>query len=241
MSQPQRVNHQTVFLLTSKPWRENSLWLEVFSREYGRVALLARSARTRGSELRGVLVPFIPFSASWYGKEELKMLHRAEWLGGWPQPRNRFLFSALYVNELVYKLTAREDPHPPLFDLMHDTFAAICRSENHVAALRHFEWRLLCELGLAPALDTDGHGTPIQGGADYLVRPESPVMPAAADKAPSGSLKVAGAVLQQLDAGEFHDETALQSALQLTRLLIDFRLPDGVKSRQLLQQLNRYR
>ena len=85
MAQTQRVNHQQVFLLSSKPWRENSLWLEVFSREHGRLALLARSARTRGSELRGILVPFVPLSASWFGREELKTLHRAEWLGGWPQ------------------------------------------------------------------------------------------------------------------------------------------------------------
>ena len=83
---PHRINHQPAFLLTSSPWRENSLRLEVFSRDYGRVALLARSARARGSELRGILTPFIPLSISWFGKEELKTLHRAEWVGGWQQP-----------------------------------------------------------------------------------------------------------------------------------------------------------
>ena len=67
-----RVNHQPIFLLTALPWRENSLRVEAFSRDFGRVSLLARSARTRGSELRGVLLPFVPISASWFGKEELK-------------------------------------------------------------------------------------------------------------------------------------------------------------------------
>ena len=95
---PHRINHQPAFLLASSPWRENSLRLEVFSRDYGRVALLARSARARGSELRGILTPFVPLSISWFGKEELKTLHRAEWVGGWQQPKNLLLFSALYAN-----------------------------------------------------------------------------------------------------------------------------------------------
>ena len=59
-----RVNHQPIFLLTALPWRENSLRVEAFSRDFGRVSLLARSARSRGSELRGVLLPFVPIWAA---------------------------------------------------------------------------------------------------------------------------------------------------------------------------------
>ena len=81
-----RINHEPVFLLNAVPWRESSLRLEVFSRRYGRVALLARSARKRQSELRGILVPFVPIDASWYGNTELKTLHRAEWLGPLQRP-----------------------------------------------------------------------------------------------------------------------------------------------------------
>ena len=66
----QRINHEPTFLLAATPWRESSLWLEMFSRRYGRVAMLARSARKRQSELRGVLVPFVPVSASQYEEQE---------------------------------------------------------------------------------------------------------------------------------------------------------------------------
>lgn len=55
---------------------------------------------------------------SWYGSQELKTLHRAEWMGGWRQPQGRALFSGLYVNELVLKLTAREDPMSELYDAL---------------------------------------------------------------------------------------------------------------------------
>ena len=160
-----RVNHQPIFLLTALPWRENSLRVEAFSRDFGRVSLLARSARTRGSELRGVLLPFVPISASWFGKEELKTVHRAEWRGGWAQPNGQRLMSALYVNELVLKLTAREDEQPELFAALHD-------------------------------------------------------------------------VLRAWGAGDDRAAVDWASARAATRLLLDFKLPDELHSRKVLQQLN---
>lgn len=236
-----RINHEPAFLLASVPWRESSLRLEVFSRSYGRVALLARSARKRQSELRGVLVPFVPMSASWYGSGELKMLHRAEWLGGWPQPQGRALFSGLYVNELVLRLTAREDPQPELYDALQDVLQTLCRQPNHAGALRRFEWKLLDSLGYAPDLQRDGNGDPVGAGRRYLVRPEEAVMPLEQDDVRTAAeVAVDGGTLLQLRQGKFDGGEGLQQALQVTRLLLDFRLPDGIRSRQVLQQLQRF-
>ena len=236
-----RINHEPAFLLASVPWRESSLRLEVFSRKYGRVALLARSARKRQSELRGVLVPFVPMSASWYGSGELKTLHRAEWLGGWPQPQGRALFSGLYVNELVLRLTAREDPQPELYDALREVLQTLCLQPSHTAALRRFEWRLLEVLGYAPDLQYDGNGEPVSVGRRYRVRPEEAVMPLAQDGFQTDSeVAVDGGTLLQLRRGAFENGESLQQALQITRLLLDFRLPDGIRSRQVLQQLQRF-
>lgn len=235
-----RINHEPVFLLTATPWRESSLRLEVFSREYGRVALLARSARKRQSELRGVLMPFVPVSASWYGSQELKTLHRAEWLGGWQQPKGRALFSGLYINELVYKMTAREDAHPQLYDALYTVMQAVCCEADHIAALRRFEWTLLSELGLAPDLKQDSDGLAIEAGQPYWLSPQHPVMPMRQVNAAvlsEGGIAVDGDVLAQLDAGVFASGTALQQALQITRMFLDFYLPAGIKSRQVLQQM----
>ncbi len=234
-----RINHQPAFLLTSKPWRENSLRLEAFSRDYGRVSLLARSARTRGSELRGVLIPFVPLSASWYGKEELKTLHRAEWLGGWMQPHSRALFSALYANELVLKLTAREDPHPDIYHALHDLMRVICTQSQHLAALRQFEFRLLNALGVAPDFTRDVEGQEIDGNLFYWIQPEQSVQQVSADfRLPEKSGEVVrGTVLQQIVSGEFLDAESAQAASKAMRVLIDFRQPD-IQTRNVLQQLN---
>lgn len=238
----QRINHEPVFMLYAVPWRESSLRLEVFSRQYGRVALLARSARKRMSELRGVLVPFVPISASWYGIQELKTLHRAEWLGGWPQPQGRALFSGLYVNELMLKLTAREDAMPAVYDSLAEVMQTLCREVNHVAALRRFEWQLLSQLGYAPDLFYDEKGGVIQADRQYRLHPERPLLPlaeASSDSAHAGMV-VDGQTLVQLRDGVFADGQSLQQALKITRLLIDFRIPEGIKSRQVLQQLQQF-
>ena len=232
-----RINHEPVFLLNAVPWRESSLRLEVFSRRYGRVALLARSARKRQSELRGILVPFVPIDASWYGNTELKTLHRAEWLGGWPQPQGRALFSGLYLNELVWKLTAREDPHPKLYDALAEAHREICTRNNHVAALRRFEWRLLSELGYAPDLLHDADGAAVEAEKQYLLQAEqAPLLLASAPNNANG-VTANGSTLLQLHAGRFDNGESLQQALQITRMLLDFRLPEGIKSRRILQQI----
>ena len=77
----QRLEDQQAFILHSYPYRETSLVLEVFSRQHGRVALVARGARRPRSALRGLLMGFQPLLLSWFGKSELRTLHRAEWQG----------------------------------------------------------------------------------------------------------------------------------------------------------------
>ncbi|MCP2040156.1 DNA repair protein RecO (recombination protein O) [Neisseria sp. HSC-16F19] len=237
---PARINHQPALLLSATPWRESSLLAELFSRDYGRVCVVARSARKRQSELRGVLVPFVPVSVSWYGNQEIKTLHRAEWLGGWPQPQGRALFSALYANELVLKLTAREDPHPPLYDALAEVLRHIA-GDNTAAALRRFEWQLLRELGFAPDIGRDEHRQPIDADARYWLRPEhTPVRLEASGPPPADGICVHGRTLLALAQHGGHDTRTAQEALQLTRMLLDFRLPGGIHSRRILQQLNAY-
>ena len=234
-----RVNHQPIFLLTALPWRENSLRVEAFSRDFGRVSLLARSARSRGSELRGVLLPFVPISASWFGKEELKTLHRAEWLGGWAQPSGQRLMSALYVNELVLKLTAQEDGQPELFTALQHILHTICTARHFASALRCFEWRLLTLLGFAPDWAHDADGQRVAADGWYAMQPENATR--AVDNSATGNANeaiVRGDVLLALGAGDANAPVDWASARVATRLLLDFKLPDELHSRKVLQQLN---
>jgi DNA repair protein RecO (recombination protein O) len=115
----QRQDAQPAFVLHTYPFRETSLVVEVFTRNGGRVGLVARGARRPRSALRGLLMAFQPLLLSWAGRSELRTLHKAEWQGGVPQLRGVQLMCGFYLNELLLKFLARDDPHDVLFSVYH--------------------------------------------------------------------------------------------------------------------------
>ena len=159
------------FVLHSYPYKETSLIVEAFSREHGRVGLVAKGAKRPRSELRGMLQAFMPLALSWGGSTELKTLVKAEWRGGVALPSGRALLSAFYLNELLLKLLAREDPHPLLWDAYEAALMALGDESSPLSqamVLRRFEIRLLAELGYGlPLTHEAGSATPIDPAARY--------------------------------------------------------------------------
>ena len=92
--------------------------------------MVARGAKRPRSETRGLLQAFQPVTLSWAGAGELKTLLKAEWGGGLPLPRGAALLCGFYLNELLLKLLAREDPHPALFGDYHDALAALAAAQR---------------------------------------------------------------------------------------------------------------
>ncbi|MDA0876695.1 MAG: recombination protein O N-terminal domain-containing protein, partial [Proteobacteria bacterium] len=69
------------YVLHGVPWRETSLIAEVFTRDEGRLGLVARGARRPRSAMRGLLQPFQKLGLRYSHKGELRTLMAAEWLG----------------------------------------------------------------------------------------------------------------------------------------------------------------
>ena len=76
-----RVNREPGFILHSRPWSESSLLLDVLTRDYGRVFLVAKGAKRPSAQYRGLLQAFCPLLFTWSGKKEAKNLIRVDWLG----------------------------------------------------------------------------------------------------------------------------------------------------------------
>ena len=55
-----RAEHEAGYVLHTYPYKETSLIAELFTRRFGRVAVLARGARRPRSAMRGVLLSFHP-------------------------------------------------------------------------------------------------------------------------------------------------------------------------------------
>ena len=119
----------------------------------------------------------------------------------------------------------------------------ICCEANHIAALRRFEWSLLTRLGFAPDLFHDGNGNEINGEETYWLTPEEAVVPLAeADRFHAlnkGGCRI-GCDFNRFEGRQFRSSGSLGQALKVTRLLIDNLLPEGIKSRQILQQLQQF-
>ncbi|MEO6967708.1 MAG: DNA repair protein RecO [Rhodanobacteraceae bacterium] len=192
-----RVEAQPAFVLHSRPWRETSLLLEVFSRDHGRVGLLARSVRGPRARLsRAILEPFHLLQIDWAGQGDLPNLRAAETVGVSRRLSGDVLLSGLYVNELLVRLTARHDPHPQLFaryaSLLEELGSPVALAWN----LRRFERDLLAEIGYALQLEHESESEePLDAEAEYLYAPEQGPLRASAR---SESKTIRGAALLAL-------------------------------------------
>jgi DNA repair protein RecO (recombination protein O) len=171
-----RISDEPAFVLHRYDWSESSLILEVFTRHHGRVALVAKGAKRPSSNFRPVLLPLQPLHVAFGGEAEIRTLKSAEWVGGQVMPTGDALLSGYYLNELVLRLLARDDPHPQLFDTYAAAVAVLASKHGEALepALRAFELLLLREIGLLPALDTQTLTfAPLQPQALYALVPEA--------------------------------------------------------------------
>src|SRR5512141_2483082 len=218
-----RVDHQPGFVLHSYPWRETSLVVEFLSRDFGRVALVARGAKRPTSHFRGLLSPFNPLAVGWSGRNDIKMLVRADWLGGMQPLRGDALLAAFYANELLVRMLARLDPHERLFGSYVALLQALSHETRHDTALRIFELDLLQDIGYEVPLDRCADGEPIDADATYLFGIGQGAQRLERGDADDGS-QVTGRTLLAMAAREFDDERVAAEAKGLLRRVIRYHL-----------------
>lgn len=231
-----RVANQPAFVLHSYPYKETSLIVDVFSRDHGRVALVAKGAKRPHSKLRGVLQTFQPLSLGWSGKSEVRTLTSAEWLGGLLPLEKAALLCGFYLNELLVKFVARDDPHRALFDHYVEALNRLAHDETAAIVLRRFELALLKETGFAGDIGIDAESRQAVMPEDvYVVDPERGPRPArAADTSP----KVSGKTLLDMQRGDYSDAATQTQSKFLMRFLLAHHL-GGVplNTRQILLDL----
>jgi DNA repair protein RecO (recombination protein O) len=170
-----RISDEPGFVLHRYDWSESSLILEVLTRHHGRVTLVAKGAKKPSSNFRPVLLPLQPLRVAFGGDAEIRTLKSAEWVGGQVMPTGDALLSGYYLNELVLRLLARDDPHPGLFDAYASAVQVLASEHGEAlqAALRAFELLLLREIGLLPALDLQTFAlAPLAVQERYSLMPE---------------------------------------------------------------------
>ncbi len=177
-SSRRRIKAQPCYVLHSYEYSESSLILEVWAQQLGRLAVIAKGARKPLSGFRAVLLPLqpllldlsLPQSASGASVDsahssELAVLKAAHWGGGAPMVGGDALLAGLYMNELLLRIFAREDPLPALYAVYHHCVQAVAQSVSGSTVdgagagryalqmwVRLFELCLLAEAGYLPDL-----------------------------------------------------------------------------------------
>lgn len=238
-----RTADEAAFVLHGYPYKETSLILDALTRHHGRVALVARGAKRPRSTLRGVLLAFQPLALSWVqarsravagsqGGNELRTLTRAEWVGGLHPLRGDALMAGFYLNELLQKLLARDDPHEALFDAYLGALAALAEDNAAAPVLRRFEGVLLREVGYGLRLGHDASGESVEAAASYRYVPDQgPVRIELADaRFPGGDddAVILGRTLLDIEADEYGDPTTLAQSKTLMRFLLQHHLSGQV-------------
>jgi len=222
------IEQQPAYVLHSRPYRETSLLLECLTRDHGRLGVVARGVRSqRGRLQRSQLEPFQPLAVDLQMRGELATLRSAESAAApWRLVGDAGL-AGLYVNELVVRLTERQDPHPALYHAYAQTLARLAGGGALAWHLRRFERDLLAALGYALQLEVDANtGEPLQADVLYAYRAEHGAVRCGA-KEPHA---VHGSDLSALQDDRMPDAQGLHALRGMMRELIRFHL-GGVELR----------
>lgn len=222
--QASRITLHPAYILHSRPYRDTSLLLDLFTRSHGRIAAIAKGAKQAKSKFSGLLQPFNGMLLSWSGRGDLVTLTDAEQQQRPLKLKGNTLLAGFYLNELLLHLTQRHDPHPELFDAYQHTLSELEQGQQDELSLRNFECYLLQEIGYGLILDHDvENGKPLQTETYYWYYPERG--PVASNKSEAGNpLVIQGKTLLALQQGRLEEKTILLEAKQFMRAIINHHL-----------------
>jgi DNA repair protein RecO (recombination protein O) len=170
----------TAIVLRTHMLGETSKVVVCYTRDHGKVRLVAKGARKGGGKFGAALEPFTVSGVVFYLRpgRGLSLLSQAEIVRDFPAIRRDVVRQSYAgaVVELLDLLVADQSPDPALFDLAERTLGVVAdvSPEGLDPVLWRFELRLASALGYAPELsacvscgrpaDDAAWFSPIQGG-----------------------------------------------------------------------------
>lgn len=158
------------FLLHQRSYGDTSIIAEIFTRQSGKMSVIARGAKKPKSKFFGYLVPFSKLQITYSGRSELKTLTNIDRdLSLLDNNLSKKSYSLLYINELMIKLLPKDAVNEDLFTLYSNFIEAAVKEADMKFLLRSFELDLLEMLGYGINFQTDidAH-EPIEASLDYI-------------------------------------------------------------------------
>ena len=224
-------------VLHTRPFKETSLLVDLFTRNHGKISVIAKGAKRPKSKIGIIKTPSCLFFVSCTGRGELKTLTHCE-IKEYFFPIAEAFNSVVYLNELLIKLLEKEDAHPEIFD----HYLIVCGSlksnkkEKLEKNLRSFELTLLKEIGYGLNLNFEGNSDiEIKEDTSYKFVPSVGFLPQT--KSEPNKNNFSGRDILNLSTGNFSSPDTLLASKQIMRQAIDFHLGNKtLKIREYLSQ-----
>ena len=217
-----RLEQQPAYVLHARPYRETSLLLECLTREHGRLGVVARGVRGERARLRrSQLEPLQPLALDLLLRGEMATLTGVETVGPPFRLGGDAGLAGLYLNELVVRLTERQDPFPVVFDAYAQTLARLATDQPLAWSLRRFERDLLEAIGYGLQLQQDAEtGEPLMPDARYRYAVEQGAVRCSGNALHA----LRGSDLLALEQDRMPDVGGLKSLRDMMREVIRFHL-----------------
>jgi DNA repair protein RecO (recombination protein O) len=164
----QRLYRLSAVVLKRRDMGEADRLLTVFTRDRGKLTLLAKGVRKPASRKAGHIEPFTHVDLLVAKGHNMDLVTQAETIRAHRRLREDLWRSAwaYYVAEMVDAFTQEDDPNAPMFDLLLETLDRLDQSPQPVLAVRYAELHLMGLAGLQPQLFRCVH-------CDQLLKPET--------------------------------------------------------------------
>lgn len=249
----QNSSKLTYYVLHRRPYRESSQIIDLFCEKQGRF-----SALHRVNKKQPALQPFTPYQMQFSGRGDLKYCQHVEINypsiyassssaeNGAPVKgqllKGRNLYCGFYLNELIMRLTWKDEPQPELYQVYQQTLLGLLQLENDMQSeplLRRFEFHLLAILGYQYNWKQDSECRDIQPDEFYSFDPYSGFNLMTAQEYGFSQVKgFPGNAILAIAAEDWQHELSWQVAKHIARLALNPLLGDKpLASRELFQKM----
>ncbi len=153
---PSRIRSQRVeaIVLRHSDWGEADRLLWLFTREQGKIKVVAKGVRKPRSRKAGHLEPFTRVELLLAQGRDFPIITQAEAKDVFPALREHLVLVgyAAYIIELLDRFTYEEGENVGLYRLLSETLSRINKEKDAAFAVRYYEVRLLDLVGFRPQL-----------------------------------------------------------------------------------------
>ena len=131
------------YIIHLRPYREKSALIQLFTSNHGVISAVIHGVSQ--PQKKASLQLYTPSVVTWKDKRSLKQISSFELEKNQPILTGKHLLWGMYLNELIYKLLATNDPYPSLFNEYEKCLYSLPIQQEE--SLRYFELSLLESIG----------------------------------------------------------------------------------------------